>query len=149
MLFGSLPLNRMMGKNDTEIINNVVIIDEEITHIIHGLKPEDLGDMDISSMISDATRICNLTDVITKSFGIPCRFFEIVDNLALDVYKCPVFNPAGEIIATAGSLVDITEIKAKKLIEVETLVAEGKAFPIGKTKNFYLLRDYCDVFTCF
>jgi len=139
----------MVGKTDTEINNNVVIIDEEMSNVIHGLKPEDLKDIDISSMVLDITNICNLTDIITKSFRIPCRFFEIGDDFALDVYKCPVFNSAGEIIATTGSLVDITEIKTKKLIEVETLVAVGKAFPIGKTKNFYLLRDCCDVFTCF
>jgi len=65
------------------------------------------------------------------------------------VYKCPVYNSSGDIIATAGSLIDITEKKEKKLREVLQLVKEGKAFPIGKSNNYYLLRDYCDMFTCF
>ena len=148
MLFDDKPLNYIKGRNDMEILNNIECSDDKVLTTIEGLTPEDLINID-DRLLESSTRICNLTDVITKSFRSPCRFFEIVDGLALDVFKCPVYNPAGEIIATAGSLVDVTEHKSKKLIEVEVLVEEGKAYPIGNTKNFYLLRDYCDVFTCF
>lgn len=148
MLFNNKSLCDIIGKNDIEIAENISMVDDETLTIIDNLTPEDLIDID-QQWLDSPTKICNLTDIITKSFRSPCRFFEVVNNLALDVYKCPVYNQKGDIIATAGSLIDITEKKQKKINEVTQLVKEGKAFPIGKTQNFYLLRDYCDIFTCF
>lgn len=145
MLFNNLSMEEIKNKTDLELITNKTIPHNNINNMIDNLSPKDLINLD-NKLLNDSKRVCNITDIITKSFKEPCRFFEIVENLSLDVYKTPIYN-GDKLIGTAGSLINITEKKEQKMDELAKMISEGTAFRIGTSDNYYILRDRCYLFT--
>ena len=143
LLFNDIPFAQIKGKTDPEILHQSTITSNEI--FISNLKPSDLKNISLD-LLSKNNGICNLTDIITKSFNIPCRFFETVGDLMLDVYKSPMFDHNQMLIGTSGSLINITDKKETKLKELQELIKEGNAFKIGNTDNYYIIRDKCYFF---
>ncbi len=138
LLFKSEPLTDMIGKLDSEIFGMKTTpgIYERLEKAMEGLEPHELPTL--PHELFQGGLICNLTDVITRALKRPCRFHEEVNDLVLDVWKTPVLNKNGDVIATVGTLVDVTENKYDRKDQLQYMVATKQAFRINSTRNFYL-----------
>lgn len=134
LLLNGKDLREVIGKTDTFLMNGQegVFCSE-----LKNLKPEDLPN--IKSEDLSGTKICNITDIVTRSLKIPCRFYEEIGDRAFDVWKTPTLKN-GEIIGTVGVLKDITKDKEKRKKEILSLAERKEAFKIDSTENYYLKR---------
>jgi len=140
LLFNDVPMEQMIGKLDSEIIGKDVPegLYKRLETALVGIEPKDLPRLSMD--LFDGGLICNLTDVITRSLKKPCRFHEEVGDLSLDVWKTPVLNKSGEVIATVGALVDVTRYNGERKDQLQYMVTMGRAFKIDSTPNYYLRR---------
>jgi len=140
LLFNDAPVEEMIGKLDSEIIGKEVPdgIYKKLEAALVGIAPEDLPKL--SMELFNGGLICNLTDVITRSFKKPCRFHEEVGDLTLDVWKTPVMDRDGNVIATVGALVDVTRYHGERRDQLQYMMSMGRAFRIDSTRNYYLRR---------
>ncbi len=145
-LFDGLSEEQVLGKTDEELIfgttqgyNFLERIDfASLTpDTLPLIKPENIEDDDFS-------KICCLTDEITKTFAKPCKFFEAkIENgkfiYALIAWKTPIFEN-GKCIGTTGAARDILAQADKYLAQIQRKVISGQAHRIDNTNNYYLMR---------
>jgi len=140
ILFNDIPIEEMIGKLDSDIRGQSVPdgIYKRLESALSGLSPEDLPKLSMD--LFEGGLICNLTDVITRSFKKPCRFHEEVDHRSLDVWKTPVLDKNGAVIATVGAMVDVTPYHGERRDQLQYMVSMGKAYRIDSTPNYYMCR---------
>ena len=139
MLLGKKKLYEVVGKTDLELTSIKecsITANHKLEEILKNLPPSKLPE--IPSEIFKDGIVCNITDVITRILKKPCRFHEEVGEYILDVWKTPIFDNDGNVCATVGSLVNITEYKYHRLDMLQTLVSHKKAFRIDHTNNYYI-----------
>jgi hypothetical protein len=135
-LFNGAELIKIIGKTDTEIIEGVPLPDAIHNELI-GITPQDLPD--IMDYLEAGTRICNLTDLITKAFKKVCTFIEQIDDKILIVQKKPIID-GDRITGTIGYYIDLTNDADGVANELMMLQHEYKAFRIDSTNNFYIMH---------
>lgn len=130
LLFNNVTVHSIIGKTDTEILLNKKC--EDINTIqINTI--DDIKRIDYNSF-----KICNITDYITRSLNQPCRFYEQINDLYLDVYKRPILDDNNEIIATIGSLINVTSIKDIYTSELQKMLLNDQAIQISNSNNYYI-----------
>jgi PAS domain-containing protein len=139
MLFRGKEMHELVGKTDGDIAgkpsNN-----KKIEAYLRLVKPDEYPNLNSKQFI-DNNSICNLTDIITRVLRVPCRFYEEVEGLSLDVYKTPLIDDTGNIIGTVGTLFDITNNKDLKKARLILMESENKAFKINGSNNYYI-KEY-------
>lgn len=140
LLFQGMPLKDIIGKTDSELsgMDCRMTTYEDLEEILEVLPKEKLSTIP-AEIVSDGI-VCNITDVITRAYKKPCRFYEEVGEKILDVWKTPVLDDAGDVCATVGSLVDVTRYRHERIDMLQSMIAAGQAFRIDSTRNFYLRR---------
>ena len=141
ILFPGKTKDQCIGKTDSEIIAGVEPFELTFDNIFD---PKDLVDLDLSGV--DYDRICNLTDQITRHLGYPCKYFELVDNHAFEVWKSPMFRNSFKgtqfcCAGTVGALKDVSDQKEQKLKYVKELQHKKTSFPINGTNNYYIITE--------
>jgi hypothetical protein len=139
MLFKGKEMYELVGKTDGEIrgkpSNN-----KKIEAYLRLINPNEYPNLNSKQFI-DNNSICNLTDIITRVLRVPCRFYEEVEGLSLDVYKTPLIDDTGNIIGTVGTLFDITNNKNLKKAGLILMESENKTFKINGSNNYYI-KEY-------
>lgn len=139
ILFKGKEMYELVGKTDGEIrgkpSNN-----KKIEAYLRLINPDEYPNLNSKQFI-DNNSICNLTDIITRVLRVPCRFYEEVEELSLDVYKTPLIDDSGNIIGTVGTLFDITNNKDLKKAGLILMESENKAFKINGSNNYYI-KEY-------
>jgi hypothetical protein len=129
-----MSLDKIIGRTDIELIEDIELQENVILNEINNLNEAEF----VNINLDNSQRVCNLTDVITRSLKKPCRFFECVNGMTFDVYKTPIFDDNGNIVAIAGSLINISSFGNKKEIILDTLKENNNAFQLGKSENYYI-----------
>lgn len=142
LLFPGKTKNDCFGKTDSEIIDGSQLYELCLDDVT---KPEHLAKLELPPDI-EPSRICNISDQITRHFGHPCKFFELVGEKAFEVWKSPLFrntldNDCFCCAGTVGALKDVTMRKEEKLEYVKSLQDQHMSFPINGTDNFYLIMS--------
>lgn len=133
LMFNKKSISEVINKTDYEILYGKK--EDRISLTIPDLEPKQLPNI---KKIADRS-IFNLTDTITRSFGYSCRFFEVFEDRAFDVWKTPIIKD-GKVTHTSGCLVDITSEKEYRKCVLEDLEQRNEAFRIDNTNSYYLTR---------
>ena len=133
-LFNNIHISKIINRTDAEISTGKNI-HECIDIDIPNLTPETL--VNITEYIDKDTLICSLTDIITKHFNKPCKFIECINDMVWIVWKEPLYKN-GICSGSVGYALDMTSQKEEVYAAVEERKAEGKAFRIDGTENYYL-----------
>jgi len=129
-LFAGASLTEIIGKTDLELADPNCL--DDYCSLVENLLPEDLPN--INEFITDKTRICNLTDIITVSFNETCYFVEKVEDKLLYVKKTPME------IGTVGSYIKINNKEYIESILVE-MTKNKTAYIIDSSQSYYIIPD--------
>jgi len=133
-LFNNHELPYIIGKTDAEIISGQVL-ENHIQQELNEIHPHELPN--IMEYLEQGSRICNLTDLITKAFKKPCLYVETVEKLTLVVYKFPLYDN-NCITGTFGYYYDVSDSHDEIFEKVKILDKMDKAYRIDNTDNYYI-----------
>ena len=136
LLFNDKEMFQVVGRTDGELFGRACDY-KDFERYIKEIPPEKYPKIKSSDFFKEGS-ICNTTDIITRVLKVPCRFYEEVGDLCLDVFKTPLLNNKSEIVGTVGTLFDITPDKERRKSELIYLENNGKAFRINATNNYYI-----------
>lgn len=136
-LFNSAALTKIIGKTDNELILGEKI-DTNITRQMIHIKPSDLPNIQ-NFLNIDGSRICNVTDIITRVFKRPCFFIEnLSDKLCLAVKKYPIIASDCKINGTIGYYVNIAHDRAYVNEYIKKAIDNKKAYRIDGVSSYYI-----------
>jgi len=139
ILFPGKTKEECLGKTNPEIFSKS---EPEQMCFDNINKVSDLPNLKLKK--KDSEYICNLTDQLTRYFEKPCKYFEIIDKYALEIWKTPIFrnndNKNYCCAGTVGALIDVTTQKDKKIQYIKHLEQTGKAYRISDTDHYYLVQ---------
>ena len=136
MLFDGTPMYKIVGKTDGDLFGKGTDYGE-IESYLRTIPYTEYPNIKSEQYLKDQG-ICNFTDIITRIQKKPCRFYEEVNNLCLDVYKTPLVSNKGDIIGTVGTLFDVSHNKEMREAGIILMETKGKAFKINGSNNYYI-----------
>jgi len=143
-LFEGKDLPHIMSKSDAELTDGKSL-EQSCDLSCIPKEPEKLPL--IANYLEDHSRICNLTDIITRSYNKECAFIEYVEDKVLLVRKSPL-HENDEEIGTFGYYIDLTHDRAFLENVIDDLAGKDKIFKIDNTNSYYLHESVkCDFLT--
>ncbi|MBF0232290.1 MAG: hypothetical protein HQK65_04530 [Desulfamplus sp.] len=131
-LFNGCELTAIIGKTDSELINDPDML-LNASETLLNIEPHDLPN--INTFLNEGTRVCNLTDIITASFGHVCHYIETIENKLLYVKKTPMTE------GTVGSYIDVTHKQDSIMKAVNRFIIDQMAYRIDSLESYYLNQE--------
>lgn len=139
LLLDNRSMGDIIGKTDSELALRESCNSKDLEELIRHLEITDYPTLD--KKMFENKLVCNITDVITRARKAPCRFYEEIGELSLDVWKTPVISSDGVLQGTVGCLVNVSKDRGTWQQALQRAANKGLAFKIDGTKQ-YILKDY-------
>lgn len=139
LLLSGRPMNAVIGKTDADLALRDSCNTQDLEELMKDLKMCEYPQL--SSSLFENKLVCNITDVITRLRKTPCRFYEEIGPLSLDVWKTPVLSSDGAVQGTVGCLVNVSKDRSLWQHALQRAARKGLVFKIDGTPQ-YILKDY-------